>query len=937
MKLILMRNLSSVRLLIIIILTGPILSAQYYFGRNKIQYEKFNWQVMATDHFDIYFYGSNPLVYSAAFWVEDTYNELEQKFNYTLNHRVPLVIYNSHIHFQQTNVLPMQIPEGIGGFFEFIKGRVVLPFNGNLHDFRHVLRHELVHVFMQNKVHSYINDVGVQDNYSFPLWFTEGLAEWWSIGWDSQAEMLIRDALLHDHLYPLGSLDLAMTGFLMYKQGQSFLRYYEQQYGADRLRKIMEDFLEFDTFDETISAISGKDFREIMIDWELALKRETAKALQHETVPGSGIQQLTRRGSNVNPSMYRDSDGELHTIYFSNRDGFTNIYTQDIEDKKESVLVRGERTTDLESLHFLRTGLSVNKSGILAFAVQSGQRDMLKLIDLETQQTTGEFSHPKLVMIRSPKWSPSGKQIVFSAQNYDGQSDLYFWQPSTDYVIQLTNDMYDDVDPCFTDDEDMIIFSSDRGAKGMDGAADLFLMRISTKEIWFLTNDEYSNTKPIYSTNKKRHIYYISDRSGTPNVWSLSLSNIIDKHAPNFAHHKQITALHTGVLDVVPFLQDSLLVTLFQKYSFQLHQLAASSLLSSVVDSNFVSKESAPWTVPAVATSPTVKITPYRLKYNLDFAQTAVAYDPIFGFLGGAQLSISDILGNKYYHILLANTSQTTGEFMDRFNVAVTMVNLTKRTNWALGVFHFANDYWDPYQMFYFERSIGLRAGMNHPFDLFKRLEFSGSLWYSRKDFYFGDRVSALLLSNYISLVHDNSLWTPIGPIDGWSLRLTIGPTFDFQRSKLHNYAGLLDFRYYYRINHTFSIAQRSMVWLNDGSDIRRFYIGGSWGLRGYGLNQIYGRKAMLLNQELRFPFAKSLMLNIGTENIGFAPIRGALFLDAGNAWDYSYPGLRGSFGFGLRGLFMGGIVLRIDIGKQTDFRSISEDWFTQFFFGWDF
>ena len=78
-------------------------------------------------------------------------------------------------------------------------------------------------------------------------------------------------------------------------------------------------------------------------------------------------------------------------------------------------------------------------------------------------------------------------------------------------------------------------------------------------------------------------------------------------------------------------------------------------------------------------------------------------------------------------------------------------------------------------------------------------------------------------------------------------------------------------------------------------------------------------------------------MLNIGTENIGFAPIRGALFLDAGNAWDYNYTGLRGSFGFGLRGLFMGGIVLRIDIGKQTDFRSISENWFTQFFFGWDF
>ena len=28
----------------------------YHFGRNKIQYEDFDWQVMKTEHFDIYYY-----------------------------------------------------------------------------------------------------------------------------------------------------------------------------------------------------------------------------------------------------------------------------------------------------------------------------------------------------------------------------------------------------------------------------------------------------------------------------------------------------------------------------------------------------------------------------------------------------------------------------------------------------------------------------------------------------------------------------------------------------------------------------------------------------------------------------------------------------------------------------------------------------------------
>jgi len=127
------------------------------------------------------------------------------------------------------------------------------------------------------------------------------------------------------------------------------------------------------------------------------------------------------------------------------------------------------------------------------------------------------------------------------------------------------------------------------------------------------------------------------------------------------------------------------------------------------------------------------------------------------------------------------------------------------------------------------------------------------------------------------------------------------------------------------------------MSYFNDGLDIRRFYIGGSWGLRGYRINEVYGRKYFLLNQELRFPFAKSLMLKIKSGKIGFIPIRGAFFFDVGNAWDYDYPGMLGSFGFGLRGAFMGSLVLRLDMGKKTDFHTLSKGLFFQFFFGWDY
>ena len=126
-------------------------------------------------------------------------------------------------------------------------------------------------------------------------------------------------------------------------------------------------------------------------------------------------------------------------------------------------------------------------------------------------------------------------------------------------------------------------------------------------------------------------------------------------------------------------------------------------------------------------------------------------------------------------------------------------------------------------------------------------------------------------------------------------------------------------------------------MWMNEGKDLRRYYIGGSWGLRGYSWNEIYGKKVFLLNHELRFPVVEDLSFKFRTYQIGFRPIRGALFIDAGSAWDFGDPEIKGTAGFGLRGSLMGAFVLRLDVGKRTDFKSFEKDWFTQFFFGWDF
>ena len=156
-------------ILVLTLLLFDNLSAQFfYFGRNKVQYTNFDWHILKTDHFDIYYYPQmEELAEKGAYFAEESYRYLENKFNFTITRSIPLILYSTHLHFQQTNITPSFIPEGVGGFFEFLKGRVVIPSNGNLNLFRKVIYHELIHVFMHSKIY-FVNKEHSRFEGTFP-------------------------------------------------------------------------------------------------------------------------------------------------------------------------------------------------------------------------------------------------------------------------------------------------------------------------------------------------------------------------------------------------------------------------------------------------------------------------------------------------------------------------------------------------------------------------------------------------------------------------------------------------------------------------------------------------------------------------------------------------------------------------------------------------
>src|SRR6266516_4513707 len=100
---------------------GGTASAQY-FGRNKVQYKKLDFQVLKTEHFDIYYYPSEREGIDISARIAERWNtRLERLLAHKLRGRQPLVLYASHPDFEQTNAIEGELGEGTGGVTEPLK------------------------------------------------------------------------------------------------------------------------------------------------------------------------------------------------------------------------------------------------------------------------------------------------------------------------------------------------------------------------------------------------------------------------------------------------------------------------------------------------------------------------------------------------------------------------------------------------------------------------------------------------------------------------------------------------------------------------------------------------------------------------------------------------------------------------------------------------
>ena len=139
-----MKRVLAVSALAALLIGGVFAPARAQFGRNKIQYHGYDWQVLSTPHFDIHYYkGAEAFAVRAGLVLEDSYDRYSVMLKTQLPWRVPVILYSNHSDFLETNVTGGHLSEGVQAFAEPSRRRIVVPFTSSFKDFEHTAIHGL--------------------------------------------------------------------------------------------------------------------------------------------------------------------------------------------------------------------------------------------------------------------------------------------------------------------------------------------------------------------------------------------------------------------------------------------------------------------------------------------------------------------------------------------------------------------------------------------------------------------------------------------------------------------------------------------------------------------------------------------------------------------------------------------------------------------------
>jgi hypothetical protein len=709
-----MRNLVRITVATSLLLLVVTPAHAQYFGKNKVQWENFNFKVLQTQHFDIYYYDKEAdVVNDIGRMAERWYERLSRIFNHTFT-RKPIVLYANSADFHQTTTTGGIIGEGTGGFTDEFMNRVVLPLTGDYSENDHVLGHELVHVFQYDIASSVTNQRRRFSLEQMPLWLVEGMAEYFSKGRiDPLTAMWIRDATIHNRLPDLKKLTRDPRYF-PYRYGQALLAYIGGRFGDEA---VVRYFLAAGTtgIEPGFERVLGLSAKQVFTDWQ-----ESARELYNPVVQARPLslgnpilgKKTTKADLNVGPALSPDG---RYLAFLSTRELFDiDLFLADARTGQVlRKLVSTDRDAHYDALRFIDSAGSWSPdSKKLAVVVFEKGDNFLGIVDVDSRRIE-HIRVPGLDALTNVAWSPDGHTIAISGQK-TGVTDLFLFDLDSKSVRQLTNDRFADLQPSWSPDGRTLVFVSDRGAGTNLAELHFSEMKIATIEVssgTIRTVPLFDNAKhltPQYTPDGSA-IYFVATPEGVPDVYRYTFSS---------GRIERITAVETGVSGItemspalsVASKSGDIAFSLYENNDYNIYALPASVGGPVVTANNSAETPRAALLPPYRATGSAITAylsqpeqgllpegTQFRERGYDNSLHVAYVGPPTigvgadrygFGVGGSVSAYFTDILGQHNVGFTLAGTGTGTGSFADQIGGEVFYLNQQHRYNWGADLTH---------------------------------------------------------------------------------------------------------------------------------------------------------------------------------------------------------------------------------------------------------
>ncbi len=568
-----------------------IADAQFYngsnqeFGKNRVQYFEFDWRSQNYERFKIYFYrGEDDYADYVSQTVQLELDHIENRLGVHVDDHLEILLFKSLGELRQSNIgLSNENMARYGGRDQIFGSKLMLYYEEDHAALNTQIREIIVETALRKLLfgNQWADVLIGNDPNKHPDWFINGIIGYLARPWDADFESKLKDAILSNRFENFSILGPEEAGLA----GHAFWHFVEETYGKSQFMSILFLTRNIGHIDRTLEYLLGSNLEELLPEFNEYYKKRFLDDLNWQEEIAGDLQHVKVKKNEKLLAFTAAKDGSKF-VYVRNKDGRYKIYLQNANEKKAKKLLAYEpRLLRIQDLTF--PVFTFHPSGeYLVYFIERKGKLLFNLYDIRDHSTLKK-EVPRLEKIISCDYSLDGKSIVISGVK-NGQTDLYLYSIPGNSLDQLTDDLWDDLNPSWTADGKNILFSSNRIENGptkskeikpIQSTYDLFSFPLDDKDRKRLAFERITETPDVNEKCavelKNGNISYLSDANGLWNRWELKKDSTIS-FIDTLIHYRPdnktfaVTNLNTGILSQnIISKTDEVLTTVFQNQKYK--------------------------------------------------------------------------------------------------------------------------------------------------------------------------------------------------------------------------------------------------------------------------------------------------------------------------------------------------------------------------------